>query len=400
MGQKLVIAGMPVAGEEKRVTALFENEEAVELYVSGMDETGLLNNIYLGHVTKVHAASNGAFVRFDGMQEGFLPLGRMRNPLFKTSKKTAELRPEDELLVRVENEAVKTKLPGLSTELVITGKYLVASSGFSGLHFSKKLSDADRDRLFGWLADAENPFGFIVRTAAAAAPENEIRREAASLAGELSDICRFGISRPAGTCLYRPAGIWIEKFRKLDFSEADTGVVTDDLLVYEELIRECQREEAGTADLQKRIRLYADPMLALYRLYRISSVMDKALSEKVWLKSGAFLVIEQTEAFVCIDVNSGKTDRKAEREALFYEINREAAKEAARQIRLRQLSGTILIDFINMKSKESEKRLKEEMERLTSRDSSAVNVVDITPLGIMELTRKKRGRSLAEQVNG
>ena len=396
--QKLVIAKMPVNGVEKRVTVLFENKEAVEMYVSDLQTECLLNNIYLGHVTKLHTGASGAFVRFDGRQEGFLPSGRIKNPVFKNSKKTDELRPEDELLVRVENEAVKTKLPGLSAELVLTGNYLVIDNSFSGLHFSRKLTETEKNRLYGWLSDTEQPFGFIVRTAAANASEEAVRAEARLLSEKLYRICRYGVSRPAGTCVYRADPLWAEQFRCLALTDAEAETVTDDAEVFEQLQETAEREGADMAGTRQGIRFYSDSMLRLYRLYNLSSLLEKALSDRIWLKSGASLVIEQTEAFVCIDVNSAKSDRKKPREELFLEINLEAAKEAARQIRLRQLSGTILIDFINMKSREDRERLLQEMRSCTERDPAAVSVIDITPLGIMELTRKKRSRSLKEQL--
>ena len=139
-------------------------------------------------------------------------------------------------------------------------------------------------------------------------------------------------------------------------------------------------------------------MVSLYRLYNFSTIIDRALDKKVMMKSGAYLVIEQTEAFVSIDVNSGKKVNKKKDDEYIYKINLEAAGEAARQIRLRQLSGTILIDFINMKKSIFKEKLIETMKEHVKYDPVSTEVIDMTALGIMELTRKKRGRSLKEQL--
>ncbi len=441
MNQKLVITHMPVNGRRRLVTVLYENGAAVECSLEDPERPSLAGRIYVGHVTRVLPSSGGVFVRFDGQQEGYLPKGRIRGPVFCGVKKKPEIRPEDELLVQVETDALKTKQAGLTTELRLTGKYLVAVSGFHGLNFSKKLTKEDKNRLYELLSPKEStcgmpsceeafvdvssraeqsgkirqkdqPCGFVVRTAAVSAGENELLSEMEALSEKMRQILTFGVTRPAGTCLHTANPVWMEPFRRLNLTEPEVSVVTDDPDIHQNLTELAARQypelaqktrrwdgtEEYTEAFRQKVRLYEDPALKLFRLYNLSAELDAALQEKVWLKSGASLIIQQTEAFVCIDVNSSKMTRKKEQEEAFLEINREAAKEAARQIRLRQLSGTILIDFINMKSPESKALLIREMEAWMRRDPATVNVVDITPLGIMEITRQKRARSLAEQA--
>lgn len=146
------------------------------------------------------------------------------------------------------------------------------------------------------------------------------------------------------------------------------------------------------------MRLYEDYLLPLYKLYSLETVLEQALNEKVWMRSGGFLVIQQTEAFVSIDVNTGKFTAKKDQEETYRKMNLEAAREIAYQLRLRNLSGIILIDFINMKSEEDERLLMETLQKYLNEDSVKASVVDITALDIVEVTRKKVRKPLCEEV--
>ena len=158
------------------------------------------------------------------------------------------------------------------------------------------------------------------------------------------------------------------------------------------------QEELPKMRLFVPIRLYEDALLPLYKLYAVESRLQELLDRKVWLKSGGYLVIEPTEALISIDVNTGKCDRGHNKEETTFKINREAAEMIALQLRARNLSGMILVDFINMKDKERERQLIEYMRSLLQKDSIPADVVDMTGLGLMEITRKKVRPSLAEQM--
>ena len=145
------------------------------------------------------------------------------------------------------------------------------------------------------------------------------------------------------------------------------------------------------------LRFYEDKLLPLSKLYSLESVLERSLQERVWLKSGGFLVIQPTEAFVCIDVNTGKFSGKKEIQETFRKINLEAAKEIAWQLRLRNLSGIILIDFINMENQEDKKELLHTLQAYLNQDPIKGTVVDITPLNIVEVTRKKVRKPLLEE---
>jgi ribonuclease G len=178
-------------------------------------------------------------------------------------------------------------------------------------------------------------------------------------------------------------------------SDKLTEIVTDDPTLYEEIHDFLMEEMQG--DIAK-LRLYEDRQLPLKALYRLDKGLTDALSSKVWLKSGAYLVIEPTEALTVIDVNTGKYTGGKDKQETIRKINQEAAREIVRQLRLRNLSGIILVDFVDMNREEDEKELLELMKELLKADPLKAAAVDMTGLGLMELTRKKQKKTLAEQA--
>lgn len=172
-----------------------------------------------------------------------------------------------------------------------------------------------------------------------------------------------------------------------------TSIIVENLSFYDEL----KSSFTGSApELLDKLVLYDDPAYSLSKLYNLERELEHALSERIWMKSGAFLIIQPTEALTVIDVNSGKNIRGKGNQ--YLEINMEAAKEAARQIRLRNLSGIIIIDFINLSDEEERARLLTEMRQLVAKDCVKTDVIDITKLELMEITRKKTSMPLSEAI--
>lgn len=234
----------------------------------------------------------------------------------------------------------------------------------------------------------------IIRTNARETSEEEILREYETLKGQMERICRYGTSRNCFSCLFQAPGDWIIELKQRSFHTL-SQIITDHPGVHQEIeeyLRETDRK--GRVAL----KLYQDPLLPLRNLYSLDSLMNELKQQKVWLKSGGFLVIQQTEAFVAIDVNTGKYGGKKTSDETFHLINLEAAGEIALQLRLRQLSGIILIDFINMNHPAFQKELMDYLQELVSRDSVKTQVIDITPLHIVELTRRKEKKSFQEQL--
>ena len=186
---------------------------------------------------------------------------------------------------------------------------------------------------------------------------------------------------------------WLQDIRDSRDDELDE-IVTDSPLLFDRLSA-FVKETCPT--LSGRLRLYTDDY-SLHKLYSLETELERALSERVWLKSGGFLVIQPTEAMTVIDVNTGKFTGKKNAEETFLKLNLEAAREIALQIRLRNLSGIIIVDFIDMETEESREELMRYLDSLLSSDQIKTTLVDMTKLGLVEITRKKVRRPLAEQL--
>ena len=329
---------------------------------------------------------------------GYLPAAEQAGAIVKTRRPDGrtDLRQGDELLVQVDKEAIKQKPPRLTANLSFPGKYLVLTTGRRTHTRSRVLGSEDKKRLKKTVAPVMDgkEYGIVVRTNAAEASETDLLTEWELLRKRLEKVVRQGVSRTCCSCLLQDPGPWIDALRQYSFGDL-TGVVTDHPDVYREI--SAYLEEA---DAQGRVSLtfYEDEMLPLYKLYRLSTLENSLKQSHVWLKSGGYLVIEQTEAFVAVDVNTGRYSGKKDSGEVFRRINREAAAEIAVQLRLRQLSGTILIDFINMERADDRKELLQYLKECVRDDPVKTKVVDMTPLQITELTRTKERKSFAEQL--
>lgn len=407
--KKIVAAKMPVRNREALVTVLYEDGRPLECFVRGEHQESPEGSIYTGLVEKVDRRLSAAFVRIGKDMSGYLPLEKARNAIIcgrrgaaaedakKQGSDALQIKPQDEILVMVEKAAVKTKHCVLTCELSVSGKYLVVYSSKAGkAGFSRKLSKAERSSLKDELADLRNrqTFDLTFRTCCANADPGKITAEYEHLEAVMERIVRFGPARPYGTCLYSGSRIEEKMLKKLDADDLQE-LVTDS----PDLCRSLREEICPALSVPaERIRLYSDPMIDLYKLYNFSTLIDRITSEKIMLHSGITLNIEMTEAFTVIDVNSAGSTEKYRKAASFLPLNKEAAEGIAEQIRLRQLSGIILIDFISMESKEEEEELIRFFRDLTSNDPVRTSVVDITKLGIMEVTREKRYRNIREQI--
>lgn len=398
MSKKLVVAAMPFFERSCLAMALLEDEQPVEFTVCPAEERGLLGNIYLGIVENIQKNIGAAFVRIQPGLTGYLPLSEQTEAVrkIKGRESDAALRPGDELLVQVAKEAIKQKQLRLTTNLSFSGKYLVLTTGKRTLNFSKRLYPEDKTRLRRLALSFMDTgsYGIIVRTNAAEATEEELREELSSLRNQLERVVKYGVSRTCCSCLLQAPGPWIDTLKQYSYEDL-TYVVTDQPEIFREISSYLEDNHATD---KVSLKLYRDEMLPLHKLYRFSVTAESLNQKQIWLKSGGFLVIEQTEAFVSIDVNTGKYSGKKDSKETFHRINLEAAEEAARQIRLRQLSGTILIDFINMEQAEHKKELLQFLQKRVSTDPVKTRVIDMTALQIVEMTRTKERKSFAEQL--
>jgi ribonuclease G len=393
MGSKLVF----IRHENKIISGLIDGNDLVEVQAEDAEKSSLLGNIYLGKVQNIVKNINAAFVEIENRQVVYLSLTDMKNPVFADSSHPGKLRVGDELLVQVTKENTKLKAPLASTEFDLTGKYVVLVHGRKSLGISQKISDPEERKRLKELIKPYlgEDFGFIVRTNAASAPDAVLEQEVARLVRDYKNIVGFGVHWNCFSKLYSVPPAYIGEIRDSYDDEIDE-IKTDD----EELYREIRDylEIFQPEDLPKLVK-YDGRELSLAKLYGIEEKIKKALYEKVWLDSGAFLVIQPTEACTVIDVNTGKAiSGKTDTEGTFFSVNIEASEEIARQIRLRNLSGIIIVDFIDMESEVHKKKLMRHLSEMLEKDRIPTKVIDMTALNLVEITRKKIRKPLAEQM--
>lgn len=383
------------------LTALVSGKRAVQLTLEPPEEESLLNHIYIGKVQTVVANLNAAFVELKEGQNGYLSLAENK-PLILNRQGAGKLRPGDEILVQVERDSVKTKAPVLTCNLSFTGRLCVLTSGRPGINFSSKLKGSSiRERLRPALAEELKSLGLercgvIVRTNAQDQEASEVCRELKSLASQYLTLLETAGHRTCYTCLYQGLPSYIASLRDAGRGRLE-AIVTDQPDCFEAIK---QYLEASQPEDLERLSIYSDPLVSLLKIYSLEKAVSEALGKRVWLKSGGYLVIEYTEAMTVIDVNTGKYSGRKTQQETILKINLEAAREIAWQLRLRNLSGIILVDFIDLEREEDSRRLMEELSQAVAGDPVKTSVVDMTRLGLVELTRKKVLRPLHEQIEG
>ena len=387
MNRKIVITKL----NDRIITAVLENEQVVELQCSSETRLGAaeLGNIYIGKVKNIVPNIKAAFIEIAKGVECYYALEENKTPIFTKKSGKKPLCVGDELLVQVSKEAVKTKVPSVSSKLEFVGKYAVLTTGDTRIGVSNKLPKECRERLLQIAKQFQSDsYGIIMRTNAAEAEElaSDILYALVRSADDLKDADRFyGKTRVCYSCLKQAPKSYLLELKNV-YQEGLSSILVEDTELYTEMkeyLKSYQPE-----DLDK-LCLYQDKLLPLHKLYSIETHIEHALKEYVWMKSGAYLVIQPTEALTVIDVNTGKCVLKKHVAEDQLKINLEAAKEAAKQIRLRNISGIILVDFINMDKKEHMDELLTCFQRELQLDPVATTLVDVTKLQLVEVTRKK-----------
>lgn len=356
-----------------------------------------IGDIFVAKVKNVAGQIHAAFIDYAPNKKGYLPINTEYVPMITNRQYDGRILAGDEILVQLEKEAVRTKEPVFTTNLSLAGKYSVISYGNTYKGVSRKCSKSEREQLRA-IIPQEIDYGVVIRTNAASllSPTETLQPvidEIQYLNRKMSVLLHDGIHRTCYSRLWNAAPSYLTRMR--DDRIAYQQIITDDPQIYEEI------KDFVALYMPERLAdlsLYQDNVYPLQKLYRVETQIDELLAKKVWLKSGAYLVIEKTEAMYVIDVNSGKNISKKENAEYIYQINMEAASEIMRQIRLRNLTGIIMIDFINMEDSAKDHALLQQLRVLAKKDSILTTIVDITALGIVEITRKKTTKSLAEQL--
>lgn len=394
--------------------------------------------IYIGKVKSIVKNIDACFVEIDQGELCFLPFKSASVVQLLNRCYDGRILEGDELLVQVVRDAQKAKRASVTTEISMSSDYFVMTMGHRKVCYSTKLSQRRKEAIGkllkedgcleqdGMLLLSETlpmkgqelpPTGMIVRTKAEELESGE------ELIGKLHEILERYVRllhiaryRSCFSCLVRAETEVVSAMRQFAADMESIEIITDQPAFYEELQGICglggngsSREKdhfhgicQGDSIFQGRevdVRLYTDSALSLSALYSIQNKLKSALESKVWLKSGGYLVIEPTEALTVIDVNSGKYDRGKESQDAYLKVNLEAAEEVALQLRLRNISGIVIVDFINMRSPSDNIQLLHTLKALVKRDRVQTSVIDMTPLGLVEITRKKISRPLWEQVS-
>lgn len=375
--------------ENHTCACYYEDNQLTELQLI---TPSILGNIYVARVQNVVKNLDAAFVE---IQPGIVCYYSIKEnvPHFLNKKNTDRLAAGDEILVQVHSDAIKSKAPTIGSELRLTGNLVVVTYGAGKVGVSRKLpNDEKTQEMKSRLEDGlPKGYGAILRTNSYESTIEEVQAEFEYLLKKLTALVEQAGYHKAYSCLYQEQTM----LRKLvlDYNNPDlTRIITD----LPEIETELQNYLIESD--KNKIQLYSGELQPLYALYRLDRDWKEITGKRVWLKSGAYLVIEQTEAMVVIDVNTGKAVNKKKREEHFRKINEEAATEIARQLRLRNLSGIIMIDFIDMENMTHKEDLIRHLCREIKKDRVQTTYVDMTRLNLVELTRKKIQKSLAEQL--
>lgn len=381
-------------------TSLLEDGIFAEIHCTETEKDkteALPGDIYIGRVKQIRPNIGAAFIEIAPGYECYCPLKQLSHPVFTKKSGKQELCAGDELIVQINKEAAKGKAPGVTTKFSLSGELAVLTHGNTTLGVSGKIPDKQRTLMKEWITPYQNEdYGLILRTNAAFVESEKVFAQIEALQNQYQELICNAEHRVCFSCLYRETEEYLLSFRNIYAEGLSEIVVEDDLLfgqIHDFL-------ETVRPDILPCLRRYADPLLPLHKLYRIDIELQKALSERVWLDNGGYLVIQPTEALTVIDVNSGKCIQGKDVQKTYFKTNLAAAIEAARQIRLRNLSGIILVDFINMQNPEDTEQLLCLFRKELAKDPVLTTLVDITKLQLVEVTRKKVRKPLSESVKG
>ena len=360
--------------------ALLEDNKLDEMYIERNNQKEISGNIYKGKVVDI--LNNGEII--------FVDIGLEKNALlsFENKKDIPKYNIDDKLIVQVETEPRDEKGAKLTLDYSINGENLVLLPKSKNLSISKKIKDIEEvNRLKNIFLNVNN--GLILRTNSKGKSEENLLKEYENLKNIENQINKEFKKINVGL-LYDNNSI-LKKVVAL-FDDSIEEFIIDNEYIFEEI--KSLLIEIGKIDLIKKLRKYFKDE-NIFEYYSINSQIERALDRKVYLDSGAYIIIEKTEALISIDVNTGQNIGNKTSQELIFQTNLEATKEIARQIKLRNLAGIIIIDFIDMKKFSNKKRILEKFKKYLSKDKVEINSVEYTNLGLIQFTRKRQGKELA-----
>jgi ribonuclease G len=412
MTKELVIN---TTSHETRV-ALLENGHIAELYIERIRERGIVGNIYKGKVLRVLPGMQAAFVDIGLEKAAFLYVADVLDEvqgveryidegsaLGEGGKEEAPILPPiqdllqegQEVLVQVSKEPIGTKGARITAHISLPGRHLVYMPTVDHVGISRRIeSEEEKERLRA-MVEAIRPegAGFIVRTVSEGKSEEELRSDMEFLSGLWQDICGLQRRNPAPCLIYSDLDV-ISKVLRDILTEDVRRIVVDSKREYGKIV---QFIETFMPSLEYSIELYQGQE-PVYEAFGLETEIARALGTRVWLKSGGYIIIEQTEALTAIDVNTGRFVGKRNLEDTILKTNLEAVREVAFQLRLRNLGGLIIVDFIDMEKEAHRERVYLALEEALRPDRAKTNILKISELGLVEMTRKRVRENLARTL--
>lgn len=378
----------------RRVLVYLDDQKPMRIRVIGDEPRFPIGTVVMARVKKMIPSSGACFVDIGDDTDYFLQIPKVISSLhFADGKEHSSVHIEDMILVQVSNEAVKLKSPCATGHISLHSRHLVIEEG-RGISFSSKIGHDDRQSIVlpENISTYSSKYHIIVRTESKSIDDPSVfEEELEGLSRNYEHIVSRSGTALAGNVIYRPQG-YLESTLH-DWLKYGCDEIVTDLEEYIPVLTGV----SGERDVP--LRKYEDELLPLGKLYKLETCVDECISRKVYLKSGAFLVIEQGETLTAIDVNSGHNIR-GNKEETSFEINMNAADEILRQLRLRNISGMILIDYINMNSREHLDALIRKTASVVKDDDVLCRYIDTTGLGLFEITRKRVFKSFKEQWKG
>ncbi|MBN1806309.1 MAG: Rne/Rng family ribonuclease [Sedimentisphaerales bacterium] len=399
-----------VAESEECRVAVIENGSLEELYIERAGLSSHVGNIYKGKVANIESGIQAAFIDFGIGKNGFLHVSDLHPRYFsKSNSKYSEnigrrkalkerppiqdcLRKGRELVVQVTKEGLKTKGATLSTYLALPGKYLVMMPWMKKHGVSHKIDDEEERKRLRQILDESNPpkgLGFIIRTAGQGCSKRDIKNDLRYLGRLWRTIEKRLETEKVPSEIYQESDLVIRAMRDV-FNSKISNIICDS----ESVVRKIREFFAITAPRLKRRVTFYDSNVPLFHKYRIEDEIAKVQARRVELKSGGSIIIEQTEALVSIDVNSGRYHKKENAEQTAFQNNIEAAEEIARQLRLRDLGGLIVCDFIDMRNAKHRKTVEKAFRTAVKADRARSRILGISRFGVVEMTRQRMRPSL------
>jgi len=373
---------------------VLSGEQVISYYHTVVTESDWgVGNIYRGRVVKVERGLDAAFVDIGSEKHAFLPLSNIPSEKGSSSKKR-KVRANQTLMVQVVREQSENKGALLTGYISVAGRFLVLSPFESGVHISRKMRDsAERERLRRIVKDMAPPsFSFIVRTAATGVRKTDIAKDMRYLLRLYRKITQEAKARPAPCLLYSDADVAMKVSREFLPSDVEQIIVDDE----EQFERLKNILEATVPRFVRRLKLY-DSARPLFDSYGVEEQLQRLQEKEVPLPSGGRIVIEQTEALVSVDINSGAM-KGADIEETAFETNLEAVEEVARQLRLRDLGGLVVIDTIDMVDREHRVAVEKRLRKAMRSDRAKHTILPTNRLGLITLSRQRQSSLLETTI--